>query len=97
MRPAFLPWHRQFILDFENDMRKADAALTGKTSDLSLPYWNWINFRSRANFLFWGVLWSEDFMGWDGDGPPDNKVTACHEPLVPAVVPKWDSPAAGRM
>ncbi|TVZ05435.1 tyrosinase family protein [Trebonia kvetii] len=75
MRPAFLPWHRQFILDFENDMRKADATLTGKTSDLSLPYWDWINFRSPTNFLFWGVLWSEDFMGWDGDGPPDNRVT----------------------
>ena len=76
MRPAFLPWHRQFILDFENDMRAADEALTGKTpSDLALPYWDWINFRSPSSSLYWGTLWSADFMGGDGNGPPDNKVT----------------------
>ena len=74
MRPAFLPWHRQFILDFENEMRKADTALTGKPSDLGLPYWDWISDRSTKPFLYWGHMWDTDFMGPDGSGP-DNRVS----------------------
>jgi tyrosinase len=58
MRPAFLPWHRQFILDFENDMRAADTALTGKPSDLALPYWNWTIDRSSIPYLIFGWVWT---------------------------------------
>jgi tyrosinase len=75
MRPAFLPWHRQFILDFENDMRAADTALTGKPSDLALPYWNWTIDRSSIPYLIFGWVWQDDFMGPDGSGP-DNKVSS---------------------
>ena len=75
MRPAFLPWHRQFILDFENDMRAADTALTGKPSDLALPYWDWMIDRSSFPYLVFGWVWQDNFMGPDGSGP-DNKVSS---------------------
>jgi tyrosinase len=74
MRPAFLPWHRQFILDFENDMRAADTALTGKPSDLALPYWNWMIDRSSFPYLVFGWVWQNDFMGPNGSGA-DSKVS----------------------
>jgi tyrosinase len=72
-RPAFLPWHRQFILNFENDMRAADAALTGKaTSDLALPYWDWTIDRSKFPYLVFGWVWMESFMGPNGSGSAAN-------------------------
>ncbi|KAJ1675362.1 hypothetical protein EV182_001422 [Spiromyces aspiralis] len=32
--PVFFPWHRQFIWDYENLLRKVD-------SEITLPYWDW--------------------------------------------------------
>lgn len=32
--PSFLPWHRKFLLDFENDLKSID-------STVELPYWDW--------------------------------------------------------
>jgi tyrosinase len=74
MRPAFLPWHRQLLLDFENDLRAADTALRGQASDLTLPYWDWINYRSKKKFLWWGRIWGDNFMGGNGSGN-ENQVT----------------------
>jgi len=71
--PAFPPWHRQFILDFENDLLTADA---GATPGLALPYWDWINYHSRKKFLWWGKIWGDNFMGGDGDSSQNNKVTS---------------------
>lgn len=72
MRPGFPPWHRQFILDFENDLLAADA---GATQGLALPYWDWINYHSKKKFLWWGKIWNTNFMGGDGDAGDNNRVS----------------------
>lgn len=82
-RPAFLPWHRKLILDFEDDLRAADMKLRGvATTDLALPYWEWVFTRSATPSIFWGTIWKDDFMGPDGDSSNDNKVSSgvCADP-----------------
>src|SRR4030095_268764 len=40
--PAFLPWHRQLLLDFENEVRSLRP--TGdpdKFKNFTIPYWDW--------------------------------------------------------
>ena len=32
--PAFLPWHREYLLRFENELREID-------SQVAIPYWDW--------------------------------------------------------
>ncbi|OON72196.1 tyrosinase family protein [Streptomyces tsukubensis] len=54
MAPSFLPWHRQFLLEFERALRKIDPSVT-------VPYWDWTKDRTPAS-----SLWSEDFLGGDG-------------------------------
>lgn len=86
-RPAFLPWHRQFILDFENDMRAADTALTGRPSDLGLPYWDWINYRSKKAFLWWGKIWREAFLGPNGSGSTHRVTKGSFKDWIPTYDP----------
>jgi tyrosinase len=54
--PWFLPWHRQFLLRLELELRKADSRVV-------LPYWNWLRDRKPSS-----PLWAPDFMGGDGTG-----------------------------
>ena len=76
-RPGFPPWHRQLLLDFEEALRAADASLhAGAASDMTLPYWDWINYRTRKKFLFWGKIWGDNFLGPDGDASKQNAVTS---------------------
>lgn len=49
--PAFLPWHREFLVRFEN-------ALVQHGSTIGLPYWDWTDHSGTANKLF-----SDDFLG----------------------------------
>lgn len=54
MAPTFFPWHRQFLLTFEGELRDIDPQVT-------VPYWDWTRDRSADS-----PLWDPDFMGGDG-------------------------------
>jgi tyrosinase len=60
--PIFLPWHREFLLQLELDLQSVDPTV-------SIPYWDWTVDRSVGP-----PIWSNDFMGGDGQGP-DRRVT----------------------
>ncbi|WP_434447280.1 tyrosinase MelC2 [Lentzea sp. E54] len=59
--PSFLPWHRRFLLDFEQALQSIDAGVT-------LPYWDWTADSSPRS-----SLWAPDFLGGNGR-PSDGKV-----------------------
>jgi len=54
MTPTFFPWHRQFLLHFERELRTVDP-------DVTIPYWDWTVDRSATS-----PLWGPDFMGGNG-------------------------------
>jgi tyrosinase len=54
--PAFLPWHREFLLQLETELRSIDASV-------SIPYWNWTE---DTNNPAESVIWADDFMGGNG-------------------------------
>jgi tyrosinase len=56
--PAFLPWHRQFLLDFERDLQ---AAIGDGT--FGLPYYDWTDGLNGNS-----PVWGNDLMG--GQGSP---------------------------
>ncbi len=53
--PMFLPWHRLFLLHFENALRE----VSGKP--ITVPYWDWSDPASTA------AVFADDVMGGDGD------------------------------
>ncbi|MFC4337787.1 tyrosinase family protein [Salininema proteolyticum] len=54
MAPSFTPWHRQFLLDFENALRSVDESVT-------VPYWDFTRDRAGTR-----APWTKDFLGGDG-------------------------------
>jgi tyrosinase len=54
MAPTFFPWHRQFLLFFERDLRIIDP-------DVTIPYWDWTYDNAETS-----ALWGVDFMGGNG-------------------------------
>ncbi|MEU8621915.1 tyrosinase family protein [Streptomyces sp. NPDC048623] len=52
--PSFLPWHRRFLLQFEQALQSVDPAVT-------LPYWDWTADRTSRS-----SLWAPDFLGGTG-------------------------------
>jgi tyrosinase len=53
--PMFLPWHREYLLLFEDALRAVSGA------DITVPYWDWTDHGSVAS------VFADDFMGGDGN------------------------------
>ncbi len=58
-RPAFFPWHRALLLEFENDLVSVDPTVT-------IPYWDWADAASNP--------FTPGFLGGDGDPMDSDKV-----------------------
>ena len=58
-RPAFFPWHRVMLLQFENDLAAIDSSVT-------IPYWDWPDTASNP--------FTPSFLGGDGDAADGDKV-----------------------
>ncbi|GAA2513984.1 tyrosinase family protein [Pilimelia columellifera] len=52
--PSFLPWHRQYLTEFENALKAHNPAV-------DLPYWDWTVSRTTT-----GAPFTSDFMGGNG-------------------------------
>ncbi|MFE3495825.1 tyrosinase family protein [Streptomyces sp. NPDC059175] len=52
--PSFLPWHRRFLIQFEQALQSVDPSV-------ALPYWDWTADRTSAS-----SLWAADFLGGTG-------------------------------
>ncbi|GHH92667.1 tyrosinase family protein [Streptomyces capillispiralis] len=62
MAPSFLPWHRRFLLDLEDALRRVDSSVT-------LPYWDWTRDRTTTS-----APWTADLLGGNGRAS-DQRVT----------------------
>jgi len=58
-RPAFFPWHRVMLLQFENDLVAIDSSVT-------IPYWDWPDVASNP--------FTPAFLGSNGDPSDSDKV-----------------------
>ncbi|HEX5740595.1 MAG TPA: tyrosinase family protein [Pilimelia sp.] len=56
---SFLPWHRRFLLDFENALRLVNPRV-------SVPWWNWQTANTPRDRLF-----ADDFFGPADDRTPN--------------------------
>jgi hypothetical protein len=65
--PAFGPWHRELLKLYEAELQAAAG-----DPNLTLPYWDWTKDRSAADP---GFPFTADFLGGDGAGNPNDKVT----------------------
>jgi tyrosinase-like protein/VWA domain-containing protein len=65
--PAFGPWHRELLKLYEQELQNAVS-----DPDLTLPYWDWTKDQSAADA---GFPFTGDFLGGDGAGNPNDRVT----------------------
>jgi hypothetical protein len=65
--PAFGPWHRELLKLFEQELQNAAG-----DPNLTLPYWDWTKDQSAADP---GFPFTTDFLGGDGAGNPNDKVS----------------------
>lgn len=72
--PMFLPWHRQFLLLYENALREVS-----RNNRLTVPYWDWTDPESTT------AVFSDDLMG--GDGNPDEEYAVTTGPFAKG---KWE-------
>ncbi|MFQ6594884.1 MULTISPECIES: tyrosinase family protein [Pseudomonas] len=62
--PAFLPWHREMLMQLEGDLRAI-------TSGITLPYWDWTQDAADPKN---SPVWSQSLMGGDGDPADEFRV-----------------------
>jgi hypothetical protein len=65
--PAFGPWHRELLKLFEEELQNAVG-----DPNLTLPYWDWTKDQTASDP---GFPFTADFLGGDGAGNPNDKVT----------------------
>ncbi len=63
MGPGIWPWHRMFLLLYEQQLQRVDPSVT-------LPYWDWAVDNQPDSYL-----WQDDLMGGNGDPDQDYAVT----------------------
>lgn len=68
MGPAFLPWHRQFLMLFEERLQSIDPTV-------NLVYWDWTVDTEPDSYV-----WQADFMG--GDGSDDDNEAVIDGPFA---------------
>lgn len=56
MCAGFLPWHREFLMRFEQEMRRVSG-----DPAMCLPYWDW---QQRGSYK---SIFTDDFLGGNGD------------------------------
>jgi tyrosinase len=56
--PSFLPWHREFLLQLEQELQTID-------SSISIPYWDWTKDAALADPAQ-APVWGDDLMGGNG-------------------------------
>jgi tyrosinase len=67
--PAFLPWHRATLLEFEAALRAANPSIEG------LPYWRWQDeAKLNGGDPRRSRLWTADYLGGDGDPAQGDRV-----------------------
>jgi len=78
--PAFLPWHREFLYRFEQELRAVD-------SSVAIPYWNWSGLDettaqgdpdfddSLSAGPVFDAIFDDDYLGGAGDGDAGGEVT----------------------
>lgn len=58
--PAFTPWHREFLRQFELDLQRVSG-----NAEMTIPYWDWITAKESTDP---GWPFTDDFMGGMGTG-----------------------------
>ncbi|MEV5160885.1 MULTISPECIES: tyrosinase family protein [unclassified Streptomyces] len=59
MTPSFFPWHRRYLLEFEQALQAVDPRV-------SIPYWDWTRDSTAS-----ASLWADGFLG--GNGRPGDR------------------------
>lgn len=74
--PAFLPWHREYLYQFERDLQ----TVSGNPS-ITIPYWDWTKARMPGDP---GWPFTSDFLGGLGTSASDSRVTTSRFATDPA-------------
>ena len=79
---AFFPWHREFLYQFEEELRLIEPGVT-------IPYWDWTRGQDATSPAF---PFTHDFIGVDGTDAQGDRVLK--EPGAPSPYPYEFDPEA---